>query len=443
MKKRSATLVMVSGAFAYLVAVTNRSSMGIATLAASERFDVTAAALSTLAVVQLIAYAGLQIPVGILLDRFGARKLLIVGALLMSAGQLIVAFSESLTPAVIGRLLVGAGDAFVFISMIRLINGWYVGKQATRMQGLLTNVGQLGQAVSAIPFAFVLVHLGWSMSFGWLAVITLILVFVSFTLVVDDREAHHSASRPETIKHAVKLLFENIRLPGVRLAFWTHFSLQSAPSVFLLLWGYPFLVQGQGFSPANASLLLSLFTVIGFFVSPQIAKFAHKHPHRRSDLVYMFMLLIALAWGLVVAMPGRAPFWMIILLVVVLASSGPASMIAFDYSKSFVDKNRLGTANGFINVGGFSATFTMMFFAGLILDAYKSYQASVGNTVSLYSLDGFRWAMSVEFLALLIGVTFFSIERRKTRKKKADEEGIILKPLHVLARERLSAKRPK
>lgn len=88
---------MVSGAFAYLVAVTNRSSMGIATLAASERFDVTAAALSTLAVVQLIAYAGLQIPVGILLDRFGARKLLIVGALLMSVGQLIVAFSESLT----------------------------------------------------------------------------------------------------------------------------------------------------------------------------------------------------------------------------------------------------------------------------------------------------------------------------------------------------------
>lgn len=434
---------MVSGAFAYLVAVTNRSSMGVAALAASERFDVTAAALSTLAVVQLIAYAVMQIPVGILLDRFGAKKLLIVGAVLMSIGQFTVAFSESLTPAVIGRLLVGAGDAFVFISMIRLVNGWYVGKQATRMQGLLTNVGQLGQAVSAIPFAFVLVHLGWNLSFMWLAVITLILVFVSFALVVDDREGSHSGARPETLRHAFKLLGENIRHPGVRLAFWTHFCLQSAPSVFLLLWGYPFLVQGQGISPANASLLLSLFTVIGFFVSPQIAKFAHSHPHRRSNLVYLFITLIALAWGLIVAMPGRAPFWMIILLVVVLAASGPASMIAFDYSKSFVDKNRLGTANGFINVGGFSATFIMMFFAGMILDFYKGYEASIGNQVSLYSLEGFRWAMSVEFVALAIGITFFTIERRKTRSKKEAEQGIILRPLHVVARERLSAKRSK
>ncbi|MDE2408892.1 MAG: MFS transporter, partial [Actinomycetales bacterium] len=98
--------------------------MGIASLVATDRFHTTAEQLSTLAVAQLIVYAAMQIPVGLLLDRYGARVLLSIGALSMAAGQYTVAFAPSLGIAVVGRMLVGFGDAFTFISMIRLINGW-------------------------------------------------------------------------------------------------------------------------------------------------------------------------------------------------------------------------------------------------------------------------------------------------------------------------------
>ncbi len=104
--------------------MTQRSSLGVATLIASERFDTNAQQLATLAVFQLIVYAGMQIPVGILLDRFGAKILLTVGALIMAVGQIVLAFAPVLSFAVVGRMLVGMGDSFTFISMIAMINGW-------------------------------------------------------------------------------------------------------------------------------------------------------------------------------------------------------------------------------------------------------------------------------------------------------------------------------
>ena len=85
--------------------------MGVATLIASERFDTNAQQLATLAVFQLVVYAGMQIPVGILLDRFGAKRLLIVGALIMATGSFTVALASNLGTAIFGRMLVGMGIA--------------------------------------------------------------------------------------------------------------------------------------------------------------------------------------------------------------------------------------------------------------------------------------------------------------------------------------------
>lgn len=440
MKNRSATLVMIAGALAYLMTVTNRSSMGVASLLASERFDVAATSLSTLAVAQLVVYAAMQVPVGILLDRFGSKAMLVFGTLVMTFGQFLVSISEQLSLAVVGRMFVGLGDAFVFISVIRLVNGWFVGPKATRVQQLVTNTGQLGQAVSAIPFAFLLADLGWNASFMILAGLSFAVVFVSAVFIVNDRELNLAHHESPSIKLVTKQLFENIRHPGVRMAFWTHFLLQSAPSVFSLLWGYPFLVGGQGIEPHIASLLLSSFVIIGFLVGPMISAFCARYPQRRSFLILGTVFALAVVWSLVIFLPGKAPIWLVALLCLVLATSGPMSMIAMDYTRSFIDKSRLGTAVGFVNIGGFVATFSMMFVAGIILDLVKAAAAARGTTVALYSLDGFRWAMSVQFLVLGIGSVMFLLERRKARAKLFLDEGILLRPIRVVLAERISRK---
>lgn len=437
MKRKSAVLVLSAGALAYLVTVTNRSSLGVASIMAAERFDVAAAALSTLAVAQLVVYALMQIPVGILLDRFGSRSLLIFGSLVMGFGQLLVAIATELALGVVGRMLVGLGDAFIFISVIRLVNGWFTGAQATRIQQLVTNTGQLGQAVSAIPFAALLGYSGWESSFMALAIVSFAAVFTAAIFVVNDREARSAEVEQPTLALVIRQLVLNLRHPGVRMAFWTHFTLQSAPSVFALLWGYPFLVQGQGISPIIASLLLSSFVIIGFIVGPLISWFCARYPQRRSFLVLLTIFGLASVWTLVIMLPGRSPGWLVGLLCLTLAVSGPMSMIAIDYTRGFVDKARLGTATGFVNIGGFLATFTMMFFAGVILDLVAAVNKRVGIDAGLYSQEGFRWAMTVQLVILAVGTTMFLIERRRARGKLFLDEGIVLRPMRVVISERL------
>ncbi|CAB4612567.1 unannotated protein [freshwater metagenome] len=440
MKSKNASLVMIAGALAYLITVTNRSSMGVASLLASQKFEVAATSLSTLAVAQLVVYAIMQVPVGILLDRYGSKAMLVFGTAVMTGGQFLVAISTELGLAVVGRMFVGLGDAFVFISVIRLVNGWFVGPRATRVQQLVTNTGQLGQAVSAIPFAALLGSYGWNTSFTVLAAASFAVVFISAVFIVNDRDAKPAEHQSPSIKIVFGQLIENIKHPGVRMAFWTHFVLQSAPSVFSLLWGFPFLVGGQGIEPHIASLLLSSFVIIGFVVGPLISFFCAKYPQRRSFLILSSVFALAVVWSLVIFMPGKAPVWLVALLCLVLATSGPMSMIAMDYTRSFIDKSRLGTATGFVNIGGFVATFSMMFLAGIILDLVKAASTAAGAEAELYSLNGFRWAMSVQFLVLIIGTTMFLLERKKARAKLFLDEGIILRPIGVVISERISRK---
>ncbi|HYH77800.1 MAG TPA: MFS transporter, partial [Arthrobacter sp.] len=109
-----AWLIWTIGIFAYLVAVSQRTSFGVVGLEATERFHASASAISFFTVLQLLVYAGLQIPVGVLVDRFGSRAMIAGGAVLMGLGQLQLAFADNIPGGVLGRVLVGAGDAMTF-----------------------------------------------------------------------------------------------------------------------------------------------------------------------------------------------------------------------------------------------------------------------------------------------------------------------------------------
>jgi MFS family permease len=95
---------------AYIVGVMHRTSFGVAGLDAAQRFHAGPAALSGFVVLQLLVYAALQVPVGLLLDRFGGRVLVAVGALTMATGQLVLALATTLPLAVTARVLIGTGD---------------------------------------------------------------------------------------------------------------------------------------------------------------------------------------------------------------------------------------------------------------------------------------------------------------------------------------------
>ena len=352
----------------------------------------------------------MQIPVGILLDRFGAKALLAVGAFVMAAGQLTVALAPNLSTAVVGRMLVGMGDSFTFISMIRLINGWYQGAKASKVQQYVATVGQLGQFFSAVPFWYMLETLGWTAGFSIMSAASLFISIMVIVFTANEAQSHEpNKHNAPSLKLATQQLVENIRNPGIRMSFWTHYVTQPTTTSVALLWAVPFLVTAQGQSHDFAAATLTAMVLFGFVTGPVIGTICARAPHLRATLVYSVVSLTTTAWIVILAMPSRSPSWLLFICFLAISVGGPASMIAFDFSKDIVPKARLGTANGFANVGGFLATFIMMYLTGLVIDLIHG----SSGTLERYTVEAFRWGFAAQLLVVAVGVVFFTIERRK------------------------------
>ncbi|MDX6276658.1 MAG: hypothetical protein QOJ72_786, partial [Nocardioidaceae bacterium] len=149
----------------YLLAVFHRSSLAVAGLAATERFDISAAQLATFTMLQLMVYAAMQIPVGLLVDRFGPRRVLLTGALTLTVAQAGFAFADTYPLAILARLFVGVGDAMTFICVLRLVNTWFAPRRVPLVTQLTGVIGQLGAIIAAIPMTWALGHLGWTKSY--------------------------------------------------------------------------------------------------------------------------------------------------------------------------------------------------------------------------------------------------------------------------------------
>jgi nitrate/nitrite transporter NarK len=424
---RRAFLVWGVAVLAYVLAVVQRSSLGVSGVDAQDRFAVSAAVLSTLAVVQIAVYAGLQIPVGIALDRVGPRRLVLLGAALLVVGQAVVAVSPTIGPAIAGRVLVGAGDAMTFISVIRLVPMWFSGPILPQISQWTGNLGQVGQILSAFPFAVLLHTAGWSPAFGVAAAASAVGLVLAFVFVRNGPVPVRTDTIP--LPHSWRGAFHTfghaLRRPGTQLGFWSHYVTQSSGTVFSLLWGVPML-RGLGYSPSEAAGFLTVIVVTGFVVGPVLGVLCARFPLRRSNLVLGIVVALAVVWTAVLLWPGQPPTWLLVVLVVVMGIGGPGSLIGFDFARSFNPVGSLGSANGVVNVGGFLAAFVMMFLIGTILDLASS---ASGQTV--FAWTNFRLALTVQYVVVGIGVVMLLHARRRTRRVLHAQDGIRVGPLWV------------
>jgi MFS family permease len=427
---RRAWLVWSVGIAAYVVAVLQRTSLGVAGLEATDRFHSSASVLASFTVVQLVVYAGLQVPAGLLLDRFGPRTLIATGAVLMAAGQALLAVSTNVPLAVAGRVLVGAGDAVTFISMLRLVTAWLPPRRVAVMTQVTGIVGQAGQLLSAVPFVALLHLSGWTSAFLAAAGLSVLVATLVLLMVRDSPTGSLRRHDALTLAQAGDDLRTAWRHPGTRLGLWTHFTTQFSGTVFALLWGFPFLVSGEGRTRGVASALFTLLVLVGAVAAPFLGVMVQRHPLRRSWLVLTIVGINITAWTVVLAWPGQAPVWLLVALVVSLGLGGPGSMIGFDFARSFNPANRLGTATGIVNVGGFLASLVTMLLVGVGLDLVGS------DTGHGYALGDFRAALSVQYLVWAVGVAGILTTRRKVRARLA-REGVVVPPIReVIARRR-------
>lgn len=412
---RRAYLVWAVGVLAYGVAVFHRSSLGVAGIAAEERFGIGASGLAVFSMLQLLVYAGMQIPVGVLLDRFGSKRLLLTGAATMAGGQLLFALASTFPVALLARVLLGVGDAMTFISVLRLVVLWFPPRRAPLITQLTGMLGQLGALASALPLVAILHNQGWSVAFAGAALVGALVAVLIVTTLRDSPYAGSSRRDDATLSDARRTLALSWDERGTRLGLWSHFVTQFSGTVFALLWGFPFLVVGQGLSPATAGALLGLSTVAGIGAGPVLGALVGRHPFHRSRLVLGIVAITAAAWTIVLLWPGRAPMPVLVGLVLVLGINGPGAMIGFDYARTFNPAGRVGSASGIVNVGGFVAALVAVVLVGIVLDLRTPPGAA-------YSLDSFRWAFAVQYVLWALGAVQVFRYRNAARRQLAERD---------------------
>ena len=404
MNGRRAYAVWLAAMSVYVLAVFHRTSLGVAGLLAADRFHISGTQLATFTVLQLLVYAALQVPVGVLLDRFGSKRMVLTGLALMTGGQLLFAVVGTFELGVVARVLVGAGDAMIFVSVIRVVALWFETRQTPLMTQLTGQLGQFGAIAASFPLAAALHGVGWTPTFLGAAVIGALLAVVVLLVMRDAPGEEHPHLKLRALGQTLRTTWHS---PGTRLGLWSHFTSQFGMTVFTLLWGYPFLVRGQGLSESTAGALLVVMTATQILLGPVVGGVVARHPYQRSRIVLTVVGAIAAAWATVLLWPGPAPLPLLVVLVVVTAVGGPASMVGFDLARSFNPRERIGSALGVVNVGGFVASLSAMALVGMVLD-----RVTPGGPTA-YTLDGFRLAMAVQFPFWALGAMQIWRYRRK------------------------------
>jgi sugar phosphate permease len=316
-----------------------------------------------------------------------------------------------------------------FISVLRVVGFWFPGRAVPLITQLTGLFGQIGSVAAAYPLVALLHTTSWETTFlGAAGAGVLAAVLVAVAL----RDAPPGTPRPAAagLADVRRSLADTWREPGTRIGLYTHLVTQFSGTVFALLWGYPFLVVGQGLPPATAAGLLTLLVLVGMAVGPLLGRLCARWPLRRSVLVFAILAATAAVWTLVLLWPGRAPLPVLVLLVVVLGTNGPGSMIGFDYARTWNPSERQGSASGVVNVGGFVASLLTILAIGAVLDVLTP------GAATAYDLGAFKAAFAVQYVFWAVGLLGVVRHRRELRARLA-RDGVILAPLHHAVRARL------
>ena len=327
--------MLTVGQFAAVIAVLQRSSLGVATTDALARFGITAATLAAFSMVQLLVYAALQVPVGVLIDRYGSRLLIVLGLLVMAGAQTTFAFASALPAAFAARVVLGIGDALVFISVMRLVPAWFPPERSAALTNATGPVNQLGFVLSAVGFAAVLAAAGWTPSFLTAAVVSVASALLALALLRDSPLGSAAAGtaaagarhgRPWDTGGVGGTRYPARVLGGIHGAVHRDDLRRDV--------GLPVPDRGAGLSPGTAGLLMLGLAVAGLVYGLTLGTVMTRHPYYRSLIAIGVVVVVAGIWAVVLLWPGRAPVWLLVVLVLAVPAPTIGAVMTFDIART-------------------------------------------------------------------------------------------------------------
>lgn len=407
-------LVWGVAAFFYLAGFYLRVSPAVMTAELMRAFSINASALGNFSAVYFYTYVLMQIPTGVLVDSWGARRLLILGSVFAAAGTFTFASTNSYTLACVGRALVGASTAVGWVVTLKLTTHWMPARRFATIVGLSLFMGNVGALVAQVPLRLLVEHVGWRAAI-LVSGAAILAVGAGAWLVVknDPSDRGYTSYAPPALQHEAPPRLQLLK--GFRRIFayrntWLIFGAQGAfvgsILAFTGLWGAPFLRARFGLTAKSAAVVCSVMILCWAIASPFFGALSDSI-QRRKPLYLGGAAVAAIGWAVMFYAPlGLSAF---VAAAAVTSSACGAVILGFPYAKESVPVRFLGTITGATNVGNMIGPTLLQPAIGWILD--QRWAGTMVNGLRVYETAAFRTAFVLIVAWSALGCVLIALTR--------------------------------
>ena len=354
-----ATLVSI-----YIVSQFLRNSVGVIAPNLAADLGLSPAEIGLLSSIFFLAFAAVQIPLGMALDRFGPRICLVVGAAITVIGAVVFACAASPGVLIFGRALLGLGTAGSFVASLAVYARRFPPDRFATLAGLQVGIGTLGALLATAPLAFSTATIGWRGSFLGVAAVTF-LIGLLIALVVKDNAA--SARSRETLRESLSGILAVLRTPSVGRLFVMNLVAYSTFGLIVGLWGGPYLthIYGYDLEQRGSFLLIPVLTqIVGSMLWGPLDRLtgSHKLP------VLVGAVATAAALGYLATL---TPFMLVAWFAAFgfLSAYGP---VLVAHGKALFSPHQVGRGLTVLNMGTMGGTFLAQSISGFVIGMFPT-----------------------------------------------------------------------
>jgi MFS family permease len=396
----------------YFFVYFHRVSTGVLAPSLMEAFSASGASLGGMSSAYFYPYALSQPIVGMLTDRFGARKVITVSTSIEFLGAFLFGLAPTLLLAAMGRGLIGLGAAGVFVPALKVLLPWFGPKAFAQMNSILLAVGNVGALMASTPFAWSIQQVGWRSSFFIIAIITFLLAVLSWKYIQDTPPGYTRLpeERKPNLASEKKGFVDILRNPFSWIMFPVLFSFGGPFSTFQGLWGYSFLIDVFGYAKLEAGNLIMVIAFGVILGGPVLGYLTDRTFGTNKRLFLSACLVIqALNWTCIAFLSPRFGSFAlgIAFFVMGMMVSGTLS-VAWAIVREESRPERMGTAMGLLNPAPFLGVAIFQPLTGYLMDR-------VGKIGGRFPFEAYQHAFILSLFSLSIAsiASFFLWKKKK------------------------------
>jgi MFS family permease len=386
-RARTAWVMWSVPAALFVVAFFHRNAPGVMAKDLMQAFGVTGAVIGLVSATYFYSYAGFMVPAGLLLDAFGARRIVAAGGVVMGLGTIVMGGATTTSALFVGRLAVGLGATVTFIGALKVAAAWFPPQRFAFMSAVTATVGLVGGLVASLPLAALMAWIGWRGAFWIIGAATLAGSVLCLLVVRDDPRADELVpARPSVsavLRGLGRVLGNGHTWPPFAAFFCFYVAIGN-----LFLWTVPFLRDVYRV-PATAAAGVASLTSVALIAGAPLTGFVSDSVVRRRKSPYVVLSIILFAiWGCFVATLGAVPVWVVGALLFAMGVFGGAFVLTWPIGREVNPPELAGVAVAVVNLGGFLGAALSQGPSGALLDAY--WTGAMVDGARAYPVEAYR-----------------------------------------------------